>query len=646
MKKTQSIQNQLLVNILLPSLIVLTLVFYFFYQYNLELLQENTEKNKRNVLAETNNLIAYYDFSIHKHEEQFVERMTELSYLIKEKIINLEVAKKINLIDFALSLEMDTLNEHIYLIDRDTRIFNTTFPTDFGMRFADFGNQYFQLFNKIYQSNKLKIDRFGTESRTQRIKKYSFISSKDSQFLIELGFYSNDADEYRGLLMNKIEKLSKRYEGINSSHLYLAVKGIENHLEKDEKIKNAYKKCLQTKKNTLVENDNPKTRTIEKVEFLFLPVKESNIYAGYILKLEVDDSAESKLFYSMLQRFAIFALVSGVLLLSLILWRTRKLSKPIEELEQQTKKISSTNLDSSVSIDGPKELQSLATSFNQMTKKLKTSYDELEDKVVARTKELSTKNSIIEHKNKEITESIEYAKFIQNALLPSKNVLKNFFTDFSIFYQPKDIVAGDFYWFNESENYCYFAVADCTGHGVPGAMVSVLCVNSLNASLENGKELTTGDLLNRTREQIIERLTKEDSALQDGMDISILRIAKDKSTLQWSGANNPLWIFGQETESIVADKQPVGKYSVTKNFVSHDILLKGNELIVLFTDGFPDQFGGPKNKKFKYTNFQQLIQEQKNEKATEIKENLKIIFNNWKGEEEQTDDVCVAIIRI
>lgn len=258
---------------------------------------------------------------------------------------------------------------------------------------------------------------------------------------------------------------------------------------------------------------------------------------------------------------------------------------------------------------------------------------------------IEEQKKLVEVKQKEILDSINYAKRIQAAILPSERLIKESLPDNFILYKPKDIVAGDFYWLEETNGVVFFAAADCTGHGVPGAMVSVVCNNALNRSVREFNLLDPGKILDKTREIVIQEFEKSDSDVKDGMDISLCMIQNDK--LKWAGANNPLWIFrNHELIEIKPNKQPVGKIEAIQNFATHEVELKKNDTIYVFTDGFSDQFGGEKGKKFKTARLKEiLLSIQKLDMKTQL-EFLHNTFENWKGDLEQVDDVCIIGVRI
>lgn len=251
------------------------------------------------------------------------------------------------------------------------------------------------------------------------------------------------------------------------------------------------------------------------------------------------------------------------------------------------------------------------------------------------------------NKNKEILDSINYAKRIQSAILPPYKLVKKYLPDSFILYKPKDIVAGDFFWLESKDGKILFAAADCTGHGVPGAMVSVICNNGLNRSVREHGITNPGKILDKTREIVIQEFEKSEVEVKDGMDIALCVL--DGNTLQYAGAQNPLWIIrkgSSEIEEIKADKQPIGKFDLYLPYTTHSIILKQGDSIYIFSDGFYDQFGGEKGKKFKVANFKNLLISVQDESMDIQGMLLNEAFENWKGELEQVDDVCVIGIKL
>lgn len=266
------------------------------------------------------------------------------------------------------------------------------------------------------------------------------------------------------------------------------------------------------------------------------------------------------------------------------------------------------------------------------------------------SKEISIKNVVLETKNNEITDSINYAKRIQEALLPSQQELTKHFPESYILFKPKDIVSGDFYWIHSTEDYVFVAVGDCTGHGVPGGFMSMLGHSFLNQIVNEKKIYEPAVILDQLRDKVITSLrqTGASGENKDGMDITFVRIDKRARKLVYAAANNEFYhISHGNLNERKADKQPIGYYSnVLRAFTNHEIDLLPNDHIYMFTDGYPDQFGGAKGKKFKHIHLQKLLlscQEKSMETQGKI---VHETFNTWKGGFEQTDDVCLVGIKI
>ena len=285
------------------------------------------------------------------------------------------------------------------------------------------------------------------------------------------------------------------------------------------------------------------------------------------------------------------------------------------------------------------------------TKRLTQKNIELEETITERTKTIVVQNQELEHKNKEITDSINYAQRIQKSLLASDAMLTKNLKNHFVFFQPKDIVSGDFYWGAELSNHQFTLVtADSTGHGVPGAIMSMLNISCLNEAVEGQKLLQPNDILNYTRYKIIKHLSNDGSEYggKDGMDCSLISFDFANNKLTYSAANNPIWIVRDfKLIELKPDKMPVGKHDRdSESFSQHYFDLQKNDIVYALTDGMPDQFGGPKGKKFMYKQLKELIIGISHLPMEEQKEKLSSTFNLWKGNLEQIDDVLVIGVRV
>jgi serine phosphatase RsbU (regulator of sigma subunit) len=275
--------------------------------------------------------------------------------------------------------------------------------------------------------------------------------------------------------------------------------------------------------------------------------------------------------------------------------------------------------------------------------------EHLEGKVKERTAEVVKQKEIIEEKHKEITDSINYAERIQKSFLASKELLDRNLPEYFVFFKPKDVVSGDFYWAAKLSDGCFALVtADSTGHGVPGAIMSLLNITSLEKAVEYHTQAS--DILNHTRKTIIERLKKDGSSEggKDGMDCSVCVYDFKNRKLTVAAAHNPVWIIrGNETIEIKPDKMPVGRHDHQDiSFSQQEINLNAGDVVYTITDGFPDQFGGEKGKKFMSKNLRNLFAQNCHLSLSTQKELLEKTVSQWIGTLEQVDDITIIGIRI
>ena len=263
---------------------------------------------------------------------------------------------------------------------------------------------------------------------------------------------------------------------------------------------------------------------------------------------------------------------------------------------------------------------------------------------------LGEQKAIIEEKNKSITDSINYAKRLQDAILPGDDFVYSYLKESFILYKPKDIVSGDLYWVMPAGNSVLFAVVDCTGHGVPGAMMSIVGHNVLNRALKEQKETVPGRVLDRMNEGVSETFRQQfgNTTVRDGMDVALCALDRNAMKLFFAGANNPVYILrnGQVSE-IKGDKFPIGNYGEEQHsFATHEYDLQKGDRIYIFSDGYADQFGGPKGKKFKYQQLKECLVRISDRPMNEQKVELDRVFEEWKGELEQVDDVCMIGVKV
>ena len=264
-------------------------------------------------------------------------------------------------------------------------------------------------------------------------------------------------------------------------------------------------------------------------------------------------------------------------------------------------------------------------------------------------KRLIESNKQLLEQNKDITDSIYYAQRIQQSILQTPELLRSYFEESFLLYKPKDIVSGDYYWFYEDETYKYVAAVDCTGHDVPGAMMSMVANSMFKEVFINRKITNPSEILKALDEELEKSINKnQDATFNDGMDVSLIRINKITNELIFAGAFRSILISNKQGISeLKGSRYPIGFYSgIEKTFEIQIVQLQKNDSIYLFTDGFIDQFGGERNKKLNKTNFKDLLSTINDMNMEEQEAFLEYSFNNWKQNNDQTDDVLVVGIKI
>jgi tetratricopeptide (TPR) repeat protein len=292
------------------------------------------------------------------------------------------------------------------------------------------------------------------------------------------------------------------------------------------------------------------------------------------------------------------------------------------------------------------EIQQKNLALEQYNAELKSTNQALEES----NRIIKQQAETLSEKNEEILDSIRYAERIQRAILPSAEKWQRLLPESFLLYKPRDIVAGDFYWLEETEQYIFLGVADATGHGVPGAFVSIVCANALHkAVLEEGLE-SPAEILWRVREVVVSQLTQAGEKVKDGMDIALIRFAKeDRSRAVFAGANRPLWIVSAEgLLEVTGTRQPIGYVEEPKPFEEVELMLGSRvpAMVYAFTDGIVDQMGGPKGRKLLPKGLREWLLSLWNQPVAKQAESLTALFETWRGERPQMDDVTIVGVRI
>lgn len=271
--------------------------------------------------------------------------------------------------------------------------------------------------------------------------------------------------------------------------------------------------------------------------------------------------------------------------------------------------------------------------------------------LVEKLNKIKKQRDQIAEQKQDIIDDINYSKRIQSAILPTKDYITSLMPEHFIFNRPKNIVSGDFYWVGQKEDKIILAVADCTGHGISGSFMTMAGTAFLNEIINAKTQVNSpAEILNTLRDRVMQLLRQkgEQGEAADGMDIALIIIDKENNTMLYAGANNPIYhISENQLVEHKADRMPIGIHiNFTNPFTDKQLTIKEGDSVYLFSDGYADQFGGPKNKKFRYKNFRELLFNIHKKDMKEQHDILANTFNNWKGTEEQVDDIIVFGLKI
>ena len=571
--------------------------------------------------------------------------MEEYSDLLVNKyLVNTDGIEKIDLFLLAREIGMDLRDEDIYIVDRNGEVVNTTFAEDLGLNLFSFGEKHRDHLLNVFDTGVFVPELFTVEAKTMRPRKYSYQTTRDRKYIVELGLYSSKADE----ILEKIESVKR--ELINRD---LGIIDVELFLMADRPFSLNSNALMvphhdQILERTFLQNDTAfyeKTkRSWIHYQYKYMPRLNTYLYDSSVIRIISDRTEEKILFRTELTRFAIIVLITLLVVTSLIYRKTRVITAPIKRLVDSVDRITNGHLNERVEVAGNNEITRLSDRFNAMIAQLESYYNELEEMVRERTKK-------IEEQKKHIMDSIYYARRIQNAILPSQDVIDVLFPSSFIFYLPKDIVSGDFYWVHESEGHAMIAAVDCTGHGVPGAFMSIVGFNQLNHAVNVKGALKAADILNELNTGVIDTLSEgnSSSSIRDGMDIALCVFSPDKRLMYFAGANNPVIIIRDgKLIRIRGDKMPIGVFEGSKppEFTNNEVEILRGDTIYLFSDGFADQFGGKDDKKFLIKRFQELLLKVHALPLPAQKDILQKTLLEWMGDNNQVDDILVIGIRI
>jgi phosphoserine phosphatase RsbU/P len=680
MPKRTTIFRQLILNIVIPTLLALLVFAVINFQHTSELISRNFEERNRLIADEVTKVLKFQDIAINLIDGEFNIRLRDLSSkLVNHYFVNTSDLKNMDLRAIANEVGMDKTNEDIYIIDANGLVINTTFKDDMGVNLFTYGDVFKQYLLDILHSGKFKADLFAIEHKTKRPKKYTYQPTLDGKYIIEIGAYSRQVDDIIRSIEEVKNELKRDNKGIIDVELFLMADEPFS-MNKNAFVVESQRANLKqafTQKDTIsyTEKVGKKWYNYEYTYMERSNVKEqpmSSLYKGSVIRIISDRTSQKEHFRIEATRFILIFVVLILIVSVLIYRKTKVITSPIKKLVENVDRITNGNLRERAEVVGNNEITRLSEKFNMMISQLESYYYELEEKVKERTikiekqKEeiesqrdtLALKNvqlneayTEIEEQKKHIMDSIYYARRIQTAILPSFALLDRYIKNYFIFYLPKDIVSGDFYWMHQTGNLVMLAAVDCTGHGVPGAFMSIVGFNQLNYAVNVQKARKASDILDELNRGVIQTLNENtgETSIKDGMDMSLCVLDLKNNKMDFAGANNPiLLVRDNKLIKYKGDRFPIGAFveNQSQQFTNNEIRLNEGDMIYMFSDGYADQFGGPENKKFFIRRFEQLLLEISSGSMEEQKEILKNTLYEWMGNNSQVDDILVIGIRV
>jgi len=658
MRKT-TIFKQLILNIVIPAVSALLILGAFNYSQTKSILIESIDTKNKIISEEIIHIMELQDVAL-EIVEQYLNPVMESysSELIHNYFKNTNNIEFADLHKISEELGMDPEMEDIYIINKEGIIVNSTFESDLGLNLFSFGEDHKQMILKIFKEGKYVNERFTVESSTKRLKKYTYHPTIDGEYIIELGIYSRPADELINSIKKTVNKLEQNQPSIAGVDLFISK---DNPISLNKNIELSEEEIAFMKERFVKQDSIRIPKKINKqnlfYNYLYIHRANTDLYKGAVIRIISDRTREDILLRNELIKFvSIFGLTIFIVII-LLYRKTKVITSPIKRLVEKVNRVTDGHMDERADVIGNNEITTLSQKFNSMIEELESYYNELEQKVKDRTAEVVRQKEVIEIKNKHITDSIRYAKRIQNAILPRDNFVKQLLPNSFILYKPKDIVSGDFYWMTKKNDLAIYAAVDCTGHGVPGAFMSIVGNNQLNYAVDIKKARKASVILDHLNKGVVETLrekgieneTENISGVKDGMDIALCIIDYKNMKAQFAGANNPLCLVrNNEMIQIKGNKMAIGGNfdDELPKFTNHEMDLQKGDVLYTFSDGYPDQFGGHDGRKFMVKKFRELLLKIHKSPIEEQEKILEDHLEEWRGKEEQVDDIIIIGVKI
>jgi sigma-B regulation protein RsbU (phosphoserine phosphatase) len=678
-KRRTTIFRQLILNVMMPPIVALLLLGFLNFNHTKTILVEASTERNYIIGDEIIKVLEFHDVALNLIESKLDERMYNISEKIQNYVSDKTDMKELDLDEIQIKFGMNPIMEDIYIINRDGIVINTSFEDDLGLDFFKFGEEHEKFLLDIFDEGMYHSERFAIENKTKRIKKFSYHPTDDGKYIIQIGVYSSEADEIIDFIRNTTTQITKKNESIDDVQLFIITDhpfSLNNAPIDSGQVQLLFQ-AFENRDTLSIDSVINKRRV--NYQYIYMDRKNTDLYKGSVIRITSDRSGDFRYLRNELIKFISIFSLTLVLVILLIYIKTKVITEPIKKLVSKVNRITHGHLDERADISGNNEITTLSKQFNRMIEELESYYNELEQKVEERTREiqqqkeeisaqrdaiqdqrnlLSDKNDSLESANgeiqaqkKHIMDSIVYAQRIQNAILPSDELITKLIPNNFVYYKPKDIVSGDFYWVEKIPGKSIIAAVDCTGHGVPGAFMSIIGTNQLDYAVRTVKAKHASEILDALSEGVENSLNQENAttSIRDGMDISLCIIDYKNMVLEFAGAYNPLYLV-RNGEFLIykADKHAIGSHSSypDRKYTNHTIELQKDDIIYIFSDGYPDQFGGPKGRKFMYKQFREYLLEISDQSLDEQKALLENKNVEWRGQETQVDDIIIIGIKI
>ncbi len=667
MNSKQSIFKQLRSKITIPLIVVLIIIAWLSYNTTRSVLN-NTSKQKSELISdEIHHIFKEKELKMEGLEKELEDNMERLSNrLINFYFDGKDSLELVNLDSIRNILGVDTSLVDLYIIDTNGVVINTTMRSDMNLNLYSFGPEFSAFLKERFNDNNYYSSRFGIEIKTNKLKKYSYEKTNNGNYLIEIGHYSPRADAIVLTFDKRLDSISSIQPGMLGVELF-----VDDHnpltLNKAKNLQQIHQRVLRQTFNdktshTLVEIEDG---TKIHYEYIYSKEEDEPEKMATVVRIKSNKSVEEELLRGAINNSLIVFGGVIVVLIFLLYMNSRMLLRPLNVLNNKLERILNGE-DLTIEIEGNKEISGLSDQINRILEKLESS----QRRLIKQDNRIEEQKDQIKAKSEGMVDSLRYAKKIQSALFPSLDHVKSIFEEHLLFYKPMSVVSGDFYWMEEANGYKYFAVVDCTGHGITGAFISLVGLNSLNRTIREFGMTDPADILNKVNELLEKTLQQKDAEIKDGMDIALCAYSNKEKKLFYSGANSPIFITRRPDQGnmiinkswtepddsnkefsfyeIKGNRKSIGGMDLKdEEFKTIEIEIKESDTVYLFTDGMADQLGGEQGKKFRAKNLRDLVKSVQKLPLAEQNIAIESKMTEWmqNGKYEQIDDMCLIAVK-